>query len=164
LPKGIKDGWVSSYSSPDPFSDQQRRGKYLNRIIVNLGIKLKTSTNAKYTARYLRKSQTPAEEILWEKLRNRNFAGLKFTRQHPIYYFKDKQKKFFIADFYCHRLKLIIELDGEIHKKQKNYDILREELLKNKSLKIIRFKNTKIEENINLVLIRLKRYIDTLSN
>ena len=114
---------------------------------------------AKSTARRLRKNQTNAEKILWQKLRNRNFAGLKFTRQHPIYYFKNDKKKFLIADFYCNNLKLIVEVDGRIHEKQKNYDQIREELLESKLYKIIRFKNEEIEDNINGVLIKLKEYI-----
>jgi len=121
---------------------------------------LRFSENAKYTARELIKNQTYAEELLWQKLRNRNFTGLKFLRQHPIYYFKDEHKKFFIADFFCKQLNLIVEVDGPIHNKQKNYDKLREEVLKYKSLKIIRFKNDEIKNNINRVLIKLKKYID----
>ena len=114
---------------------------------------------AKSTARRLRKNQTNAEKILWQKLRNRNFFELKFTRQHPIYYFKNDKKKFLIADFYCNNLKLIVEVDGRIHEKQKNYDQIREELLESKLYKIIRFKNEEIEDNINGVLIKLKEYI-----
>ena len=114
---------------------------------------------AKITARRLRKNQTNAEKILWQKLRNRNFFELKFTRQHPIYYFKNDKKKFLIADFYCNNLKLIVEVDGRIHEKQKNYDQIREELLESKLYKIIRFKNEEIEDNINGVLIKLKEYI-----
>ena len=114
---------------------------------------------AKSTARRLRKNQTNAEKILWQKLRNRNFFELKFTRQHSIYYFKNDKKKFLIADFYCNNLKLIVEVDGRIHEKQKNYDQIREELLESKLYKIIRFKNEEIEDNINGVLIILKEYI-----
>ena len=123
------------------------------------GISLNIHELAKFTSRDLRKKQTEAEEILWQKLRNRKFAGLKFVRQHPIYYFKNDRKKFLITDFYCNNLKLIIEVDGRIHEKQKNYDQIREELLESKLYKIIRFKNEEIEDNINGVLIKLKEYI-----
>jgi len=58
-------------------------------------------------ARFLKKVQTEAESFLWQRLRNRKLNGFKFRRQHPI----DK----YIADFYCHETKLIIEVDGEIH-------------------------------------------------
>ena len=62
--------------------------------------------------RELRQSSTKAEKILWEYLRNRNLDGMKFRRQHPI----DK----FIADFYCHEKKLVVELDGAVHDDKMN--------------------------------------------
>ncbi len=58
-------------------------------------------------ANQLRKNQTESEKFLWEILKNKQMLGLRFKRQHPI----DK----FIADFYCHSLKLVIEVDGKIH-------------------------------------------------
>jgi len=121
---------------------------------------MKTSEAAKILARELRKNQTNAEKILWEKLRNRKFLGLKFTRQHPFYYFKEGRKKFFIADFFCSELKIIIELDGKIHEKQKDYDKVREELLESKEINILRFNNEELENNINGFLIKLKKSID----
>ena len=68
-------------------------------------------------AKALRKQMTPAEEIMWKELRNRNFSKFKFRRQHPI--------ERFIADFYCPEKKLVIEIDGGIHSNsiQKEYDI-----------------------------------------
>jgi very-short-patch-repair endonuclease len=63
-----------------------------------------------------RKLSTKAEQVLWTHLRNRKLHGYKFRRQHPILDF--------IADFYCHGCKLIIELDGEYHNaiEQRQYD------------------------------------------
>ncbi len=124
---------------------------------------MKTSELAKTLARELRKNQTDAEKLFWGKLRNRKFAGFKFTRQHPIYYFADNQKKFFIADFFCNELKLVVELDGKIHNKQKDYDRTREDVLKTKKLNILPFKNEEIENNINASLIKLKRFVDKKS-
>lgn len=123
---------------------------------------MKISELAKQLARELRKNQTDAERILWAKLRNKRFAGLKFTRQHPIYYFKDGLKKFIIADFFCDDLKLIIEIDGRIHEQQKDYDKRREELMEIKKFKIIRFKNDDIENNINKSMIELKKFIKAI--
>ena len=60
-------------------------------------------------ARELRKRQTKAEKVLWDFLTNHKLQ-VKFRRQHPI--------GKFIADFYCHNLKLVIEADGEIHQKK----------------------------------------------
>ena len=71
----------------------------------------------------LRQNQTKAEEILWFELRN-NKLGAKFKRQHSI--------GGYIADFYCQKHKLIIELDGEIHesKENKEYDEVRDKFFK----------------------------------
>jgi very-short-patch-repair endonuclease len=57
---------------------------------------------------------TPAEQILWDRLRGRRFQGLKFRRQHPL--------GRFIVDFYCAEHRLVIELDGGIHRHQQEYD------------------------------------------
>lgn len=73
-------------------------------------------------AKNLRRFSTEAESILWEILQNRKFRDLKFRRQHPI--------GRYIADFYCHEIKLVIELDGKIHENQKEYDEIRDEFLK----------------------------------
>jgi very-short-patch-repair endonuclease len=63
-------------------------------------------------ARELRQELTPAEKVLWQALRDKQLAGFKFRRQHPI----DR----FIADFYCAACKLIVELDGGIHDEQQD--------------------------------------------
>ena len=71
-------------------------------------------------AKILRGHMTEAEQLLWEILKNKGMQNLRFRAQHPI--------DIFVADFYCHQLKLIIEVDGEIHElnDQKEYDIGRE--------------------------------------
>jgi very-short-patch-repair endonuclease len=58
-------------------------------------------------ARLLRKKATDPERVLWRHLRNRNFAGYKFRRQHPL--------DCYILDFYCPTAKLAIDLDGGGH-------------------------------------------------
>ncbi len=58
-------------------------------------------------ANELKRSMTEVEKILWKELRNRKLNGHKFRRQHPIGQF--------IADFYCHEAKLVVEVDGEVH-------------------------------------------------
>jgi very-short-patch-repair endonuclease len=58
-------------------------------------------------AKELRKAETEAEKILWSKLNRNQILNLQFRRQHPI--------NIFIADFYCPKIKLVIELDGSIH-------------------------------------------------
>ncbi|MDZ4795203.1 MAG: endonuclease domain-containing protein [Bacteroidota bacterium] len=101
--------------------------------------------------RELRQSATKAEKILWEYLRNRRLDNLKFRRQHPI----DK----FIADFYCHEKKLVVELDGAVHDDKMNaqYDEARTYELKWSGIKVIRFRNSEVENNISFVLIEIRK-------
>lgn len=99
-------------------------------------------------ARDLRKRQTKSEEVFWDVLRNRKFKFLKFRRQHVI--------DGFVVDFYCHKLKLAIELDGSIHLKQKDYDQFRQFLIEAKGINVIRFKNEEILNNLPKVLSQLE--------
>ncbi|QOI96260.1 MAG: endonuclease domain-containing protein [Flammeovirgaceae bacterium] len=106
-------------------------------------------------ARELRKQQTPQETLLWQKLRNRKYHNLKFLRQHPIVY--DKQRgnlKFFIADFYCAELRLIIEVDGLIHQFQKHYDQNRDAILRDLRIQVIRIRNEELAD-VDAVLKKL---------
>ena len=86
----------------------------------------------------LRNSMTKAEFTLWGFLSKSKVMGLRFKAQHPI----DR----FIADFYCHSIKLVIEVDGGIHNSIDNqeYDIGRTFELEKFGIKIIRFKNEQI--------------------
>lgn len=95
-------------------------------------------------ARELRNHPTDAETFLWNHLSY--IKGIRFKRQHPILYF--------IADFYCHRAKLIIEVDGKYHEilEQYNYDQTRDKELEDFGLKVIRFKNERVFNNIENVL------------
>jgi very-short-patch-repair endonuclease len=97
-------------------------------------------------ARTNRKDLTEAEQILWSALRGRKFLGFKFRRQHPI----DE----FIADFYCHEKKLVIELDGGYHqsRSQAEYDEGRTFQLTELGITIIRFTNEEVITNLPTVL------------
>jgi very-short-patch-repair endonuclease len=111
-------------------------------------------------SRDLRKKQTKAEHLFWNKIKNKQFLGYKFLRQHPLFYEYYDKEKFFIADFYCRELKLIIEIDGGIHEQQKEYDKIRTEILDSQNdLKVMRFKNEEILDDINFVLKNLQNSI-----
>ncbi len=110
---------------------------------------------AKITARALRKNQTEAEKLLWEKLRDRRFNNLKFLRQHPIVFSYDGQDRFFVADFYCAERRLVIEIDGAIHEKQYEYDGLRSDILEKLGYSVIRFTNDEVLGSIESVLNRI---------
>ena len=80
-------------------------------------------------------------------------------RQHPIRFEMDGRRRFFIADFYCHEKKLVLEIDGKIHQRQKDYDQLRTHIINTLGIKVIRFKNEEIEVNLELALDRLKEHL-----
>ncbi len=106
-------------------------------------------------ARNLRKRMTEAEKLLWSNLRNKQVSGFKFRRQHPIW--------IFIADFYCHEAKLVVELDGGIHQKIEvsEYDTNRTAEIEKFEIKVIRFKNEEVLQNLNMVLSKIKKECKT---
>ncbi len=112
---------------------------------------------AKVVCRDLRKRATKAESLLWEKLRNRQLFNKKFYRQFPIFYDLTGKESYFVADFYCHEGKLVIELDGEIHKYRLTEDMKRTDILNYLGLKVIRFKNAEVEEDIEEVIKLIKK-------
>ncbi len=104
-------------------------------------------------ARDLRNSMTSSERLLWDRIRMRKIDGYKFRRQQPVLNY--------IADFYCHELKLIIEVDGECHTSpgKAEYDRKRERILNLNGYKIFHLSNKDIETNLNASLQKLKSYI-----
>ena len=104
-------------------------------------------------AAILREHMTEAEMLLWEKLKDRNLFKHKFRRQHPI--------DIFIVDFYCHPIRMVIEVDGGYHlnSNQKEYDIGRSTELKYWELKIMRFTNNDIFENLDNVVAKIQKEI-----
>jgi phosphoribosylanthranilate isomerase len=103
-------------------------------------------------AKINRLNPTEAEEFLWKQISVNKF-GVRFKRQHPILYF--------IADFYCHQSKLVIEVDGGYHKipSQYEYDCNRDSELKELGLKVIRFTNEEVLFDIENVLKRITEEI-----
>ncbi len=84
-------------------------------------------------AREMRHRPTEAEAALWDMLRRHGINGLKFRRQHPI----DR----FIVDFYCPAVRLVVEVDGEIHQYTAEEDALRTEILEALGMRVLRFTN-----------------------
>jgi very-short-patch-repair endonuclease len=89
-------------------------------------------------ARSLRAAPTPAEEALWKLLRNRGCQGIKFRRQVTI--------RRFIADFCCPELRLIVELDGDVHLEtgMATRDEARDEVLQSLGFTVLRFPNEQV--------------------
>ena len=100
-------------------------------------------------AQYLRQKQTKAEKILWEELKGKKL-GVKFRRQHSI--------AKYIVDFYCHKHRLIIEIDGGYHntENQQKSDLFRSKELERLGLKVIRFTNEEIYNSLSDVLNKIK--------
>lgn len=124
---------------------------------ANLGVGMfKGASNLIFeNATHLRKNMTHAETILWLHLR-KGINGLKFRRQHPI--------GIFIADFYCHKVKLIVEVDGSIHTitEVKENDEVRQQQLTEWGYEIIRFTNKQIINEVEKILELIKEKIETI--
>jgi len=88
----------------------------------------------------LRQRSTETENLLWEKLRNRQLLGRKFRRQTPI--------GAYVVDFYCAQEKLVIEIDGGIHETQQEQDQLRQETLEALGLRVIRLTVDQVENQL----------------
>ena len=97
---------------------------------------------------------TPAEKLLWQQLRGKKL-GVKFRRQHVI--------ETFIPDFVALSIKLIVEVDGKIHLKQKHRDKERTEFLEMMGYKVIRFTNEEVESDIDEVIRKIKLNIELLT-
>ncbi len=111
------------------------------------------STQLFENAKKLRRAITPAEVMLWERLKSSQINGLRFKAQHPISYF--------VADFYCHAARLVIELDGSSHEPidQRTYDANRTFLLEEFGLTVIRFCNEDVFSQIDNVLASIERHL-----
>ncbi len=106
-------------------------------------------TELKFRRRDLRQKSTEAERILWERLRN-NKLGVKFRRQYSA--------MGYVIDFYCPEYKFGIEIEGKIHlkKSKQKYDEYREEYLKALGIKLIKFTNEEVSNEIEKVIDKIK--------
>ena len=109
------------------------------------------------TARLLRQRMTEAEAAFWEVVRGRRFHGLKFLRQHPIWFEYEGRERFFVADFFCFERRAVIEIDGGIHERQVEYDELRTYIINHLGIRVIRFRNEDVLNRSEEVLKELKR-------
>lgn len=105
--------------------------------------------NMKSLRKSLRNEATPAEQALWNALKQNNLGGYKFRRQHSV--------GRYIVDFYCPSQRLVIELDGDSHFTEEaiEYDRVRTEFLNALNIRVIRFLNTDVYENIYVVCERI---------
>jgi very-short-patch-repair endonuclease len=104
-----------------------------------------------------RQTSTEAEALIWKALRGKKLHGFKFRRQHPI--------SDFVADFYCHECKLIIEPDGGYHNRaeQKQHDDGRTYELNELKIKVIRFTNEEVIKDRDFVLNEISSHLIKIS-
>jgi len=100
----------------------------------------------------LRQNMTIAEKQLWERL-NKDQLGVRFKAQHPI--------DIFIVDFYCHKFRLVVEVDGGIHLSQEDYDDGRTSELERFDLTVIRFTNDEVLNDTDRVVEEIKKQLKT---
>lgn len=124
--KGVRET-LSSQSSRDSVEEGQEIR--VNELTYLLGARRRIPEKLLLKAKELRQTQTPAEEILWECLRASRLCNTKFRRQHNIGQY--------IADFYCHAARLVIEVDGEIHEMQKERDCDRDSWMQAHGLTVL---------------------------
>lgn len=109
-------------------------------------------------AQEMRKNPTESEKALWNILRKLRYKGYIFRRQHPV--------DIFIADFYCHKLKLIVEVDGDVHESDQaiEYDDGRSAELEKYGLNIIRFTNDQVLKETEKVSFQIQNFIARLTS
>ena len=104
-------------------------------------------------ARLLRRKMTQADRILWQALRRNQVAGMHFRRQQLI--------DGYVADFYCHRAGLVVEVDGASHQGRENYDRARDEAFQARGLRVLRFTNDRVEIDLEAVLDEIRARLAT---
>ncbi len=100
-------------------------------------------------ARDLRQASTPPEQLLWLALRNGQIGGLKFRRQHPI--------GPYVVDFYCHRIALVVEVDGMSHEGKRLQDLEKTKYLEQQGLRVLRVTNEDVMRDLDAVAREIAR-------
>lgn len=115
-------------------------------------MKILYNPELKQRARDLRKQGVLSEVLLWNQLKCRKMHGYQFMRQKPI--------GDYIVDFYCSKLKLVIEIDGESHEGRFSYDMQRQSFLESKGLTVLRFYDADVKRDIGGVLMAIEGWIE----
>jgi very-short-patch-repair endonuclease len=102
-------------------------------------------------ARTFRRQPTDSEAVLWRLLRGKKLCGLKFRRQQPI--------GPYIVDFFCAELRLVVEVDGEVHNGQREADAARQQVLEQLGLRVVRLQASAVEADAESVIAELATLI-----
>ena len=106
----------------------------------------------KQIARKLRKDMTLSEILLWQQIKGKQLLGYDFHRQKPI----DE----YVVDYYCPRLKLIIEIDGDSHEGKEEEDKIRQEKLESLGLTVLRYWDWDVKSNVDGIVEHLREWIE----
>ena len=117
-------------------------------------MKIHYNPKLKYPARELRKKGVLSEVLLWNHLKGRKMRGYQFMRQKPV--------GDYIVDFYCNKLKLAIEIDGESHDGRFLYDMERQRVLESMGLTLLRFSDSDVKRDISSVLMAIEGWIEKI--
>lgn len=106
----------------------------------------------KSIARTLRKNMTLSEILLWQQIKGKQFLGFDFHRQKPILDY--------VVDFYCPKLKLVIEIDGDTHIGKEQEDKVRQERIEALGLHVLRYSDLEVKTNMDGILMHIKEWIE----
>jgi very-short-patch-repair endonuclease len=118
---------------------------FLKQMIIKYNPRLKSF------ARDLRNKSTLSEVLLWNHLKGKKMLGYAFTRQKPL--------GDYIVDFYCHRLRLAIEIDGGSHFDKLNEDNSRQVKLEKMGIRFLRFGDVQVKMNMESVILEIEEWI-----
>ena len=107
----------------------------------------------KQIARTLRNNMTLSEILLWKEIKGKKVLGYDFHRQKPI----DE----YIVDFYCPKLKLVIEIDGDSHEGKEEVDLIRQKKLESIGLTVLRYWDFELRANVDGIVGQLKEWIES---
>jgi len=119
-------------------------------------MKIRYNPKLKAHARELRKQGILSEVLLWEHLKSRKMRGYQFMRQKPV--------GDYIVDFYCSKLKLAIEIDGESHDGRFLYDMERQRVLESAGLTVLRFNASDVKKDTDNVLMAIEGWVERNKN
>jgi len=105
------------------------------------------SADKRDLAHQMRMAMRPAEACLWQRLKGSRLRGLHFRRQQVI--------DGFVVDFYCHDAAVVVEVDGDVHREQREYDVERDAILEQRDLIVIRVTNDEVLGDVNEVVGRI---------
>ncbi|MBC8312332.1 MAG: DUF559 domain-containing protein [Candidatus Marinimicrobia bacterium] len=115
-------------------------------------MKIYYNPKLKQLSRNLRNHSTMSEVLLWNELKSKKMCSFQFMRQKPI--------GNFIVDFFCSKLKLVIEIDGASHDLKKISDKKRDAYLQSLGLTVLHFEDHWVKENIQWVVSEIKKWIE----